>query len=183
MAVIDIVQYGDPILRKKCDQVKDFSVIDDLKDDMFDSMYEADGIGLAANQIGLDMNLFVIDVSHMEEGVEPRIFINSDIVKKHGDKDVYQEGCLSLPGISLDILRPEKVILKYQSADEEWHEDEFEGLLSRAIQHEMDHLNGVFIIDRVSEIERIQYKAELNELEKNSKARLKTQSKIKGFVL
>ena len=90
---------------------------------------------------------------------------------------------MSLPGISLDILRPEKVILKYQSADEEWHEDEFEGLLSRAIQHEMDHLNGVFIIDRVSEIERIQYKAELKELEKNSKARLKAKSKIKWFIL
>ena len=183
MAVIDIIQYGDPILRKKCDPVKDFSVIDDLKDDMFDSMYEAEGIGLAANQIGLDMNLFVIDVSHMEEGVEPRIFINSKIVKKHGAKDVYQEGCLSLPGISLDILRPEKVVLKYQSEDEEWHEEEFNGLLGRAIQHEMDHLNGVFIVDRVSEVERIQYNTELKELEKNSKKRLKSQSNKMGFVL
>ena len=183
MAALDIVQYGDPILRKKCDPVKDFSVIDDLKDDMFDSMYEAEGIGLAANQIGLDMNLFVIDVSHMEEGVEPRIFINSNIVKKHGDKDVYQEGCLSLPGISLDILRPEKVVLKYQSEDEEWHEEEFNGLLGRAIQHEMDHLNGVFIVDRVSEVERIQYNTELKELEKKSKKRLKSQSNKMGFVL
>jgi peptide deformylase len=90
---------------------------------------------------------------------------------------------LSLPGISLDILRPEKVVLKYQSEDEEWHEEEFDGLLGRAIQHEMDHLKGVFIVDRVSEVERIQYNTELKELEKNSKKRLKSQSNKMGFVL
>jgi len=88
-----------------------------------------------------------------------------------------------LPGISLDVLRPERVSLKYQTQDQEWHEDEFDGLLSRAIQHEMDHLNGILIIDRVSEVERIQYQTELKELKNNSRKHLKTQSGIKGFVL
>ena len=183
MAVKNIVHYGDPILRKKCDSLKDFSNIDDLLNDMFDSMYEAEGIGLAANQIGLDMNLFIIDVTHTEEAENHHIFINSEIISKYGDEGVYQEGCLSLPGISLDVLRPEKVTLKYQTPDEEWHEDEFDGLLSRAIQHETDHLNGIYIIDRVSEIEKIQYQMELKELEKISKKRHKVQSGKKGLIL
>tara|TARA_B100000029_G_scaffold94263_1_gene84431 strand:- start:1198 stop:1749 length:552 start_codon:yes stop_codon:yes gene_type:complete len=183
MAVMDIVKYGDPILRKKCNPVEDFSEIDELLDDMFDSMYEADGIGLAANQVGLDLNLFIIDVTHTEEADKPHIFINPEIVKKHGEEGVFQEGCLSMPGISLDVLRPEKVVLNYQTPDQERHEDEFGGLLSRAIQHEMDHLNGVFIIDRVGKLEQIKYKKELKEMEKNSKARLKMQTGQKGFVL
>ena len=183
MAVKNIVHYGDPILRKKCDSLKDFSNIDPLLDDMFDSMYEAEGIGLAANQIGLDISLFIIDVTHTEETETPHVFINSKIISKYGDEGVYQEGCLSLPGISLNILRPEKVTLKYQTPDEEWHEDEFEGLLSRAIQHETDHLNGIYIIDRVSEIEKIQYQTELKEIEKISKKRHKVKSGKKGFVL
>ena len=82
MAVLDIIYYGDPILRKKCAPVQDFSEMDLLLNNMFDSMYEADGIGLAANQIGLNMNLFVIDVTHTEEADEAHIFINSEIVKK-----------------------------------------------------------------------------------------------------
>jgi peptide deformylase len=175
MAVKNIVHYGHPILRKKCDSLKDFSNIDPLLDDMFDSMYEAEGIGLAANQIGLDMNLFIIDVTHTEETETPHVFINSKIISKYGDEGVYQEGCLSLPGISLDVLRPEKVTLKYQTPDE--------GLLSRAIQHETDHLNGIYIIDRVSEIEKIQYQTELKEIEKISKKRHKVKSGKKGFVL
>jgi peptide deformylase len=183
MAVRNIVHYGNPILRKKCDSLKDFSNIDPLLDDMFDSMYEAEGIGLAANQIGLDMNLFIIDVTHTEETETPHVFINSKMISKYGDEGVYQEGCLSLPGISLDVLRPEKVTLKYQTPDQEWHEDEFDGLLSRAIQHETDHLNGIYIIDRVSEIEKIQYQTELKELEKISAKRYKVQSGKKGFVL
>ena len=183
MAVKKIVHYGDPILRKKCDSFKDFSNIDDLLNDMYDSMYEAEGIGLAANQIGLNMNIFIIDVTHTEEAENPHVFINSEMISKYGDEGVYQEGCLSLPGISLDVLRPEKVTLKYQTPDEEWHEDEFDGLLSRAIQHETDLLNGFYIIDRVSEIEKIQYQTELKELEKISKKRHKVQSGKKGFIL
>ena len=88
-----------------------------------------------------------------------------------------------MPGIALDVLRPENVILKYQTPDQKWHEDKFGGLIARAIQHEMDHLNGVFIIDRVGEVERIQYQNELKELEKNSEIRLNNRTKQKGFVL
>lgn len=183
MAVLDVVHYGNPILRKVCKPVLDFTNLASIIDDMFDSMYEAEGIGLAANQVGLDMNLFIIDITHTEEIEETYVFVNSTIVDTTGSEELFQEGCLSLPGIALDVLRPEKIKLKYQTVDEQWHENEFDGLLARAIQHEMDHLNGVFIVDRVGEIERIKYQAELKELEKRSKHRIATDSKKKGFVL
>ena len=84
-------------------------------------------------------------------------------------KKEYQEGCLSLPGIALEVIRPENVILKYQTIDQKWHQDEFSGLMSRAIQHEIDHLNGVFIVDRISESEKIKYKNQLRIIEDNTK--------------
>ena len=182
MAVLEIVHYGNPILRKKCEPVKDTLTIESIIDDMFDSMYEAEGIGLAANQVGLDMNLFIIDVTHTEEAEDTHIFINGTIVATDGDDKVFQEGCLSMPGIALDVIRPEKVTLKYQGIDGEWHENEFDGLLGRAIQHEMDHLNGTFIIDRVGEVEKIKYQTELKEMEKNSNKRISSKSE-KRFVL
>ena len=91
---------------------------------------------------------------------------------------------MSLPGIALDVERPEKIVLKYQTVDQEWHEDEFDGLLARAIQHEMDHLNGIFIVDRVSETQKIKYKKELKELATESKIREEIKNKNKeNFVL
>ena len=176
MAVLKVVNYGNPILRKVCEPVKDFTKLDAIVEDMFDSMYEAEGIGLAANQVGIDLNLFIIDITHTEESESTHTFINSSIIETGGDEELFQEGCLSLPGIALDVLRPEKVKLRYQTLDEQWHEDEFEGLLARAIQHEMDHLNGVFIVDRVSEIERIQYQKDLKELERKSKSLISSDS-------
>ena len=183
MAVLKVVNYGNPILRKVCEHVKDFAKLDAIIADMFDSMYEAEGIGLAANQVGIDLNLFIIDITHTEESDHTYTFINSSIIETSGDEKLFQEGCLSLPGIALDVLRPEKVKLKYQTLDEQWHEDEFEGLLARAIQHEMDHLNGVFIVDRVSEIERIQYQKDLKELERKSKSLISSDLNQKGFIL
>ena len=183
MSVLNVVHYGNPILRKVCEPVIDFLNIDSIVNDMFDSMYEAEGIGLAANQVGIDLNLFIIDITHTEEEEDTHVFINSSIIETSGDEDLFQEGCLSLPGIALDVSRPEKVKLRYQTMDEQWHEDEFDGLLARAIQHEMDHLNGIFIVDRVSEIERIKYQADLKELEKKSKGLISSKKKKKGFVL
>ena len=183
MAVINVVHYGNPILRKVCNPVKDFSNLEPIIDDLFDSMYEAEGIGLAANQVGIDMNLFIIDITHTEEANTTHTFINSSIVSTNGNKEIFQEGCLSLPGIALEISRPKKVTLRYQTLDQEWHVDEFDGLLARAIQHEMDHLNGIFIVDHVSEVEKLKYKAELKEMEKNSKISLESYKNKKRFVL
>lgn len=171
MAVLDIVKYGDPILRKVCDPVSDFSNLGQLIDDMFDTMYEAEGIGLAANQVGKDMNLFIIDITHTDEADEAFVFINGEIISGK-DECIFEEGCLSIPEVTLEIKRSEFIRFKYQSLDGEWHEQEFGGLFARAIQHEMDHLTGKMIIDRVNDLARLPYKKQLKVLAAESKKRL-----------
>ncbi|MFQ6614048.1 MAG: peptide deformylase [Fidelibacterota bacterium] len=178
MAVRPIVHYGDPILRKRCKPVRDFQSLEPLLEDMFDSMYEAEGIGLAANQIGLDRHCFIIDVTHTEEAEEPIVFVNSKLIESRGDSE-YEEGCLSLPGIQLNINRPEFVTVEYQDESGNKHTGEFGGLLARAIQHEMDHLNGVMIVDHVSEIVRLKYQKELKSFINETRSSSKTFEK--GF--
>ena len=119
MALMDVVHYGDPILRKKCRVVKDFKGLNKLINDMFDTMYEENGIGLAANQVGVDLNLFIIDISDIEgegEGESIHIFINGQIIDSSGES-WFEEGCLSIPDVRLDVKRPEKIIFKYQDID------------------------------------------------------------------
>ena len=112
MAVRDIVYYGDPILREECNNVLPDEDLSDLINDMMDSMYEAEGIGLAANQIGVNKNLFVVDISHVDENENPRVFINGKIEHSHGES-VYSEGCLSLPEIKFDVVRPEIITFSF----------------------------------------------------------------------
>ena len=147
MALMEVVHYGDPILRKKCKPVEDYKKLSGLIDDMFDTMYEENGIGLAANQVGVDLNLFIIDISDIEEeGESIHVFINGEIIESSGES-WFEEGCLSIPDIRLDVKRPETITFKYQDESGHEHTKEISGLLARAIQHEVDHLNGVFIVD------------------------------------
>jgi peptide deformylase len=184
MSVLDVVHYGDPILKKKSKSVTDFKNIESIINDMFDSMYEAEGIGLAANQIGIDLHIFIVDISHTEETDQTHIFINSKIINNDYEEEYFQEGCLSLPGIALDVLRPKSITLKYQTPDQKWHEKKYNGLLARAIQHEIDHLNGVFIIDRIDQKERKKYKNDLRLIATTqAKNRAKKHKKEKGFFL
>jgi len=163
MAVLDVVHYGDPILRKVCAPVKDFSGLLDIVEDMFDTMYEEEGIGLAANQVGFDMNLFILDVTHTEEAEEEMIFINGEITESWGESS-YEEGCLSIPEVRLEVVRPEFIKIRYQNIDGEQVEEEFGGLSARAIQHELDHLTGKLIIDRVSSLQKVHYNKKLKEI-------------------
>ena len=182
MAVLEVVKYGNPILRKKCSMVTDFSKLSDFIDNMFYTMYEEEGIGLAANQVGVGMNLFVIDISHTDENEFPRIFVNGEIISSD-DESIFSEGCLSIPQVALEVKRPENIVFKYQDIREKWHEEEFDGLLARAIQHEIDHLNGVLIIDLVSEMQRARVNQEIKTIKKHSEEKLKQQSITKRFVL
>ena len=179
MSVLEVVPYGAPILRKKCNSVKDFSKLESLLNDMFDTMYEENGIGLAANQVGFDMNLFIIDISGIEEDEKTRGFINGEIINSEGES-WFEEGCLSIPDIRLNVKRPDIIKFKYQDEKGQEHEEDFDGLLARAIQHEVDHLNGVFIVDRVSKSEKMSVAKELKDIEKNSFATLNSR---KAFVL
>ena len=150
MAVRKVVTYGHPVLRKVSSDITDFSNIDSLIQDLFDTMYEFDGIGLASNQIGIDKRIFVVDISHMEESDEesdkPLVFINGRVDNTVGS-DVDSEGCLSLPEIRINVERYESIRYKYLDRDLNKHSKNFSGLLARIIQHENDHLDGKLITD------------------------------------
>jgi len=155
--VREIRVYPDEVLRKRAEEVKEFDEeLKALVKDMFDTMYEKGGIGLAANQIGVLKRVIVIDVkasSENPEEREQRVFINPEIVSSEGEL-FENEGCLSLPGLFKRVKRAAKVKVKAQDVDGNEFELEAEGLLSRALQHEIDHLNGVLFIDRLSPIQR-----------------------------
>ena len=182
MSVLEVVNYGHPILRNKCQFVSDFSKLSTFVEDMFDTMYEEEGIGLAANQVGVDMNLFIIDIAHTDEKEFPRVFINGEITKFYGES-IFSEGCLSIPQVALEVTRPEKIRFKYQDINENWYEEVFDGLLARAIQHEMDHLNGVLIIDLVSKMQRKKVQKDVNRIKNESISAIKHISGKKRFIL
>jgi len=180
MAVREVVHYGDPILRKVCKPVKDFKKLSSLIDDMFDTMYEESGVGLAANQIGVDLNLFIIDISGIEEETESvHIFINGEIMESSGES-WFEEGCLSIPDVRLEVKRPEFIQFKYQDENGTEHIEEMRGLLARAIQHEIDHLKGVFIVDRVTKTVKMTVENDLKMIAQGAVIRAKTR---KAFVL
>ena len=180
MAVREVVHYGDPILRKVCKPVKDFKKLSSLIDDMFDTMYEESGVGLAANQIGVDLNLFIIDISGIEEETESvHIFINGEIMESSGES-WFEEGCLSIPDVRLEVKRPEFIQFKYQDENGAEHIEEMGGLLARAIQHEIDHLKGVFIVDRVTKTVKMTVENDLKMIAQGAVIRAKTR---KAFVL
>ncbi|MEE2877238.1 MAG: peptide deformylase [Candidatus Neomarinimicrobiota bacterium] len=163
MSVLPIVKYGQPILRKVLENVADFESIQDIVPDMFDTMYEEEGIGLAANQIGMDINLMVVDISHTDEPHPPAAFVNGKIIERSGTSPM-DEGCLSVPGIQVNVSRAESVKFVYQDLEGNDHEQEFDGLMARVIQHEMDHLTGRLIIDHASMVEKHRIRKQLKEL-------------------
>ena len=112
MALLDVVHYGNPILRKECKPVTDYSVLPEIIENMFDTMYEEEGIGLAANQVGIDLNLMIVDVSHTDEAEDAFIFVNGEIIDSSGSSEM-EEGCLSMPEVRLPVKRPENIRFKY----------------------------------------------------------------------
>ena len=179
MAVMEVVQYGDPILRKKCNLVTEYEKIGSLINDMFDTMYEENGLGLAANQVGVDLNLFIIDLSAIEENEKTHVFVNGEIVESSGES-WFEEGCLSIPEVRLNVNRPEKIKFKFQDVSGNEHIEKYDGLMARAIQHEMDHLNGIFIVDRVSQTEKMSVNKSLRDIEKSA---IKKSKIRRDFVL
>ena len=160
MAIRPIFETPDPVLRQISKPVETFD--DDLRTlvaDMFETMYAAPGIGLAAVQVGVPIRLLVIDLQEPEEeGGEPvrdpRVFINPEILW-HSDHEVpYTEGCLSVPEQYAEVMRPERIRARWQDAEGKTYEEEIDGLLATCLQHEMDHMNGVLFIDHLSRLKR-----------------------------
>jgi peptide deformylase len=149
-----IVKFPDPILQRPAELVTQFDPdLKTLVDDMFESMYDAHGIGLAAPQIGVPKRVTVLDLSFQKDPAEKIVLINPEVIAREG-RQVGEEGCLSLPDIREKVSRAAKVKIRAQDLDGNWHEREAEELLARAFQHEIDHLNGVLFIFRISALKR-----------------------------
>ena len=155
MAVRPILVLPDPRLRLVSEPVK---AIDDeigrLVDDMFETMYGAPGIGLAAIQVGVPKRVITADLAKKDEPRAPQVFINPEILSRSEELSTYEEGCLSIPEIHEDVERPAKVRVRYLDRDGKPHEVDAEGLLATCLQHEIDHLDGVLFIDHISKLKR-----------------------------
>ena len=169
-SILPIVKYGDPILRKPVEDIIDFRSLSNMSKQMFNTMYEENGIGLAANQVGWSINLLVLDANNIEEEVDskPYVFINSKIIQTEGST-VMEEGCLSVPDIRAEIERPETITLHYQDLDKNYHESTFTGLVSRVIQHEIDHLKGKFFTDYLPPAKKLLINKRLIEISKHGR--------------
>ncbi len=171
MALLPITLYGDKILRKKVDKVTevDLKTIELIKN-MFDTMKNASGIGLAANQVGVNKSIFVIDISPVEgyEEHRPTALINPEIVFYSPEKVVIEEGCLSIPDIRAEVERPETIKIKFQDSDLVEHEIEATDLLARVMQHEFDHLQGVLFTDKIDDKVKKSLNEALNKIRKRS---------------
>jgi len=149
-----IVKYPDPILQRPAEPVTTFDrELRVLVDDMFESMYDAHGIGLAAPQIGVSKRVTVLDLTMEKKNAEKIILINPEIILREG-KLIEDEGCLSLPEIREKVARAARVTVRAQDLDGKWREHEGENLLARAFQHEIDHLDGILFIYRISALKR-----------------------------
>ena len=152
--IYPIVAYGDPVLRKKAVEIEKGSIdIQELARDMFETMYHAHGVGLAGPQIGKSIRIFVVDATPMEnESVQDfkQVFVNPVMLEEDGTEWAFEEGCLSIPEIRQEVNRKPRLRLRY--FDENWqeHEEEFDGLKARIIQHEYDHIEGVLFTDHLS---------------------------------
>ena len=155
MALRDIIILPDRRLRSVSKPV--VAIGDEIRTlvaDMFETMYEAPGIGIAAIQVGIPSRVIVMDLSKREAEAEPRVFINPEITWSSEEKSLYEEGCLSIPDVHEDVERPTRVKIRYLDLDGKPQEADAEGLFATCIQHEVDHLNGVLFIDHISKLKR-----------------------------
>lgn len=177
--ILPIVAYGDPVLRKLGKDIdKDYPGLEELLVNMEETMKNAQGVGLAAPQIGKDIRLFLIDASPFAENEEldaeereflknfKRTFINARIVEEEGDEWAFNEGCLSIPNINEDVYRPETIRVRYLDEKFDPKEEVLEGLAARIFQHEYDHIEGVLFTDRLSSLKKRLLKKKLENISK-----------------
>lgn len=176
--ILPIVAYGDPVLRKRAKDIEPGTLdVKKISDDLFETMYSSSGIGLAAPQVGQGIRLFVVDGTGLnedekEEDKDPslegfkKVFINPEILEEDGDEWAFEEGCLSIPGIRAEVYRPEIVVIRYFDTDWNEHEEEYDGMAARIIQHEYDHLEGKLFTDYLSPLKRTLLKKKLSDITK-----------------
>lgn len=189
--ILPIIAYGDPLLKKESEEItKEYADLDKLIEDMYETMYEASGVGLAAPQVGRSIRLFVVDGSSFaddedEEEPDPRaknmehfkkVFINPVIEDETGEEWGFAEGCLSIPTIREEVFRKERVVISYYDQNWELKEETYEGYAARIIQHEYDHLEGVLFTDHLSPLKR---RLLTKKLQNISKGDVKADYKMK----
>ncbi|MBW7868003.1 MAG: peptide deformylase [Brumimicrobium sp.] len=167
--ILPIVAYGDPVLKKEGEEInKDYKGLKELIENMWETMYNASGVGLAAPQIGKSIRLFIVDASPFaddddEENPDPKakglenfkkVFINPIIEEETGEEWAFQEGCLSIPTIREDVYRKEKITISYYDENFKLHEETYDGYAARVIQHEYDHIEGVLFTDHISPLKK-----------------------------
>jgi len=176
--ILPIVAYGDPVLKKKAEDIsKDYPNLDALLANMFETMYNAYGVGLAAPQIGLPIRLFLVDTApfsdedlseeeQMKLKVFKRVFINAKILNEEGKEWAFNEGCLSIPDVREDVIRKPTITVEYFDENFQKHKEVFDGLIARVIQHEYDHIEGVLFTDKLSGLKKRLIKGKLNKISK-----------------
>jgi peptide deformylase len=165
--ILSIVGYGDPVLRKKGVEIpQDYPELNQLVANMYETMYNAYGVGLAAPQVGLALRLFVIDTRPFSEDEDlsneeqaqlasfKKTFINATILKEEGEEWGFNEGCLSIPEVREDVYRHERITIEYYDEDFNKHTDVYDGLIARVIQHEYDHIEGILFTDKISSLKK-----------------------------
>ncbi|MEW7292731.1 peptide deformylase [Aquimarina sp. 2304DJ70-9] len=187
--IFPIVAYGDPVLKKKAKEIeKDYPKLSELIENMFETMYNAHGVGLAAPQIGLPIRLFLVDAEPFSEDDElsdeeanelkdfKKVFINATILEETGEEWAFTEGCLSIPDIREDVFRNETITINYFDENFVEHTETYGGLAARVIQHEYDHIEGVLFTDKLSSLKKRLIKGKLANISKgkiNSEYRMR----------
>ncbi|MFN5347231.1 MAG: peptide deformylase [Bacteroidota bacterium] len=170
--IYPIVAYGDPILRKVAEPISaDYPKLNEIIQNMFDTMRRSNGIGLAAPQIGLSIRLFVVDATPYENDERDldgfkQVFINAQILEEEGKKWKCSEGCLSIPGIREDVDRNPNITVRYMDENFVEHTESYTGMRARIIQHEYDHIEGILMTDRLTPIKKQLLKGRLNDIMK-----------------
>lgn len=168
--IYPIIAFGHPVLKKKAQEIIKGEIdVVQLASDMYDTMHHAQGIGLAAPQIGKSIRMFVADATPLEDeeiGEWKQVFINPEIIEETGKEWVFEEGCLSIPTIREDVMRPEKLKIKYYDENWELHEETFDGMRARIIQHEYDHIEGILFTDHLSAFKKRLLKSKLTNISK-----------------
>jgi peptide deformylase len=177
--ILPIVAYGDPVLKKKAKDIsKDYPKLDQLIDNMWDTMYNAYGVGLAAPQIGLPIRMFMIDPAPFAEDDEMdeaeketlkdlrKVFINPQIIEETGEEWAFSEGCLSIPEVREDVFRKPDITIEYLDENFEKHTETYSGLAARVIQHEYDHIEGILFTDKLSSLKKRLIKSKLANISK-----------------
>lgn len=177
--ILPIVAYGDPVLKKVANNIeKDYPKLNELIENMFETMYNAYGVGLAAPQVGLPIRLFVVDTTPFSEDEDlseeeqkalhgfKRVFINAQITQEEGEEWAFSEGCLSIPDVREDVFRKPKITIEYFDENFDKKTEVFDGLVARVIQHEYDHIEGILFTDKLSSLKKRLIKGRLNNISK-----------------